>query len=135
MSAKHAKLALSCLLSPTGSNQPRPDLEFTFLTSQISPPGIFIQSFSVTSLTCKLAAYAIYTKYPVMSEVACDQVVLLSFFGGRRKKKRVIEGCVRGQIRSNNPRQEPITACDQTFWGVRKSADGQKRKKDRLIAG
>ena len=96
MSAKHAKLALSCLLSPTGSNQPRPDLEFTFLTSQISPPGIFIQSFSVTSLTCKLAAYAIYTKYPVISEVACDQVVLLSFFGGRRKKKRVIEGCVRG---------------------------------------
>ena len=33
MSAKHAKLALSCLLSPTGSNQPRLDLEFTFLTS------------------------------------------------------------------------------------------------------
>ena len=87
MSAKHAKLALSCLLSPTGSNQPRLDLEFTFLTSQISPPGIFIQSFSVTSLTCKLASHAIYTTYPVMSEVACDQVVLLSFFGGRRKKK------------------------------------------------
>ena len=47
-----------------------------------------------------------------MSEVASDQVILLPFFGGEAEKKRVIEGHVRGQFSSSNPRQEPITACD-----------------------
>ena len=47
-----------------------------------------------------------------MSEVPCDQVVLLPLLGGGGGKKRVIAGYVRSQFSSSNPRQEPITACD-----------------------